>query len=120
MVDELPGQPVEQFRVRGAAAEFSKITRRLHDTPAKVSVPQAVHHHTRRKRVILAGDPLDQRHAAAACGPTLERIQPDRRRFRVPGHDARKTGLHHLAVIVVFAAQLDGGDRHTRFVRRPE
>ena len=120
LVDELPGQPVEQLGVRRAATEFSKITRRLDDAATEVAVPQAVHHHARGERVIRAGNPLGQRHAAAARGPALERVQPDRRRLGVAGDDARETGLHHLAVVVELAAQLDPRHRHARLVRRPE
>ena len=119
-VDKAPCQPVKQSGMRRATAEFAKIARRPDDAAAEVAVPQAIHHHTRGERVVPAGDPLSQRHSPAASRPALERVEPDGRRFIVAGDDARETSLNHWAMVVVFAAQLDSGDRHTRFIRRPK
>ncbi len=57
---------VEQFGVRRPLAELAEVAGRADQAPAEVVLPDAVHHHARSERVILAGDRAGQLKPAAA------------------------------------------------------
>ena len=60
------GEPVEQFRVRRLVAGEAEVVRRAHEALAEVVLPDAVHPHAGRQRVLRVDDPLRQLQAARA------------------------------------------------------
>ena len=104
--DELSGQPVEEFGMRRLVALRAKIFRRLHQAGAEVLLPEAIHRH--------------------ACGQRVRRIdQPAREAEAIGGRaggqgreEGGKTGLHLVALLVVFTAdEHEGVARLLHFLR---
>ena len=65
LVHELDRQIVQQSRMRGLFAHLSEIVDAADQAAAEQVVPDAVHHHSRRKRVVPPDQPLRQLPAAA-------------------------------------------------------
>ena len=65
---EFDCQPVEQFRVGWSVAGDAEVTRRGDDSRAEMLLPQAIHHHPGRQRILGIGDPFGERGTAAAGG----------------------------------------------------
>ena len=97
-LDELPRQPVEQFRVRGPLAFGTEVARRADDPFAEVMLPDAVDHHTGRQRVVCGPEPASQLRPAAARAD---------RRLPVFRQGQRKTPAHSLAELVIVATVVD-------------
>src|SRR5947209_294592 len=57
-LDEPSGQVVEQLGVRRPLAALAKIVRGADQTLAEVVLPDPVHHHARRQRVLRASQPV--------------------------------------------------------------
>ncbi len=115
---ELDGQPVQQFAVRRPAAQLPEITGSLHDPAPEVPVPETVHHHPRRHRVVGTGNPLCERHPPAAGRPALEGIEPDPGRILVPRDAAEEAWLHHLTRVVILPPDHHPGGGHPGLVGR--
>ena len=62
VVDEVAGQPVEQFRVRRRVGRVH-VLRRIDDADAEVMMPEAVHQIPREVRIVGRAHPLPQRDA---------------------------------------------------------
>src|SRR5437870_1356349 len=58
--NEFARQPVEQLRMRGWNALRAEIILRLHDAPAKILLPNAVHDDPRRQRIVRGDNPTRQ------------------------------------------------------------
>ena len=58
VLHELTGQPVQKGPVGGRIPRLPKVIGSSHDPPPKVTMPEAVGHHARGKRVILPRYPL--------------------------------------------------------------
>src|SRR5262249_8449484 len=89
-VDELRGEPVEQFWVRRLLAELAEVVGRGDDAAAEMVLPKAVDDHAGRQRIIFRGDPVGEHQPPAArfgilgCGRDL-RIRE--------AEDGREAGL---------------------------
>ena len=51
VLDEVAGQPVEQFGMRGALAHLAEIVGRADDAFAEMMLPDAIDHHARGQRI---------------------------------------------------------------------
>ena len=58
VVDEPGGEPIEQLGMRGLLAHDAEVARRADQAFAEVMLPDAVHDHARRQRIIGAGQPF--------------------------------------------------------------
>ena len=66
--DELARQPVEQLRMRRAAAAKAKVARRADQAAAKMVIPNAVHHHAASQRMRRIAQPFGQRQPPLGLG----------------------------------------------------
>ncbi len=84
VLDQLGGQPVEQFGMRGAAAVEAEVVGRIDQAHAEVIMPQPIDDHPREQRIVGMGDPRGQPLAAFAFrgvgGQTEVRLQSGERR----------------------------------------
>ncbi len=60
-------EPVQQFWMRWWPAERAEIARILHQPPSKMSLPDAVHNHAGRERVIGLREPFGESRASSGC-----------------------------------------------------
>ena len=97
VLDEVDGQPVQQFRMGGPGALVSEITGGLYDAASEDHLPHAVHCDAGSERMIRAGDPLGEIEAGGA-GVSSERRQ-----------DGGHAGSHFIARLVVGSADEDVG-----------
>ena len=101
---EFVGQIIQQLRMRGALAHAAKIIGRGHDAAAEVILPDAVHHHARRQRILRIHDPLGQR---------LARITSIRGKLgnALRKQHARRSHADSVALITIIATrqQVDRG-----------
>ena len=68
VVDEVGGEPIEEFRVRGWGAKLAEVVGAFHDAFAEVVLPKAIDVDSCRRWIVLRGNPLGQ-HTAPATGP---------------------------------------------------
>ena len=87
-VDEFAGEPIEQFRLAGAAAGVTEIAERLHNPSAEMEFPDAVDHHPRGQRVAPVDDGRREFHPTAPLGVTWR---------LVPCDDVQEPPRHDLA-----------------------
>ena len=59
---ELAGQPVEQLGMRGRTPRETEVTRRAHDSLAKVILPDPIDHDASRERILGMAQPACQGH----------------------------------------------------------
>ena len=57
-LDELGGEPVEQFGVEGEVSLATELFARAHDAYAKDGLPEAVHRHAGGEGVVAMGNPM--------------------------------------------------------------
>ena len=99
-VAEFRRQPVEQVGVRGRGTHASEVTRRRDDAPAEVILPDTVDDRPPGERVVGAGDPAGQRHAAVSLGMLRRQVEPARQHFdrgERPGRHLVRGGEHVAA-----------------------
>ena len=82
--DQFVRQPIEQLGMRRAAAVMPEIGGRLDDAAAEMVMPEPIHHHASRQRILWPSDPTGQGRrdalARAAAGISSGPIAADRRR----------------------------------------
>src|SRR4051794_1345257 len=65
VVDEIPSEPLEQFRVRRGRSLLSKVFRTRDEAATEEIRPDAIYEHAGRERVMRIGKPLRQSEAVA-------------------------------------------------------
>ena len=98
---ELDRQPVEQFRVRGQLAGDAEVAAGAHEPGAEHLLPEAVHRHPGRQRMLRPQEPLGEAEPVLAAGSAGN-----------GGRMAGVSGLHLVPPLVVLAAVEDEGLRH--------
>ena len=98
-LDELDGQPVEQFRVGRRFALGAEVLARLDEAAAEEARPEPIHRHAAGQRVVRVDQPAGQAQAVGRL--------PGRQRVQLRRH----AGLDRLAEVLEVAAEHD--------VRRP-
>ena len=66
-LDELGGQPVQQFRMGRGGPQLAEVSGRGHQAPAEMVLPDAVHHYPGRQGVIGLSQPPGQSQASPAA-----------------------------------------------------
>ena len=79
-------QMIEQFRMRRRFATHSKVIDRAYQTFAEQLLPNSIHHHTSRQRILLIDQPFGQ-----LKSPTLS-VRDLRK--RLPGCNSQRTSRH--------------------------
>ena len=64
VIHQLASQPVEQFRMSRCDTGFAEIAGSRHQSLSEVELPQSIHDHSRRERVVFGCHPLSQRQSA--------------------------------------------------------
>ena len=59
-LNQLGGQPIEQFRMRRRLGLHAQIVGRLHQSDAEVMLPQSIDDNARRERILRAHEPSRQ------------------------------------------------------------
>ena len=83
MVDQLGGQKVQEFWVRGARTVFTEVARRVDDPRTEVELPKSVDDHSWRERVGRAGDPVSQREPSMLLRSVDGQVEVSQRAHRV-------------------------------------
>src|SRR5262249_5642533 len=65
LTDELLGEPVEQFRVRGRHAGLSEVAQRFDDAVSEMMFPQPIYRDAGGQRMVRTRQPLSERELAA-------------------------------------------------------
>ena len=87
VVDEVGGQPVEQFGVRGSVAAGAEVVDRMHDPEAEELLPDPVDGDPRGERIERVGDPVRHLQAAALIRGHRRCVRPRRHPQHATGHD---------------------------------
>ena len=100
VLDQLRGQPVEQFGVCGQVALQAEVVRRLDNAPAEVPLPDAVGNDACGQRVIGADHPLGQ----SPSTPRRLTVRRDVDHWNGVGQHAREPRLDEIARSMGIAA----------------
>ena len=103
----MPGQPIEQFGMRGKASLDSEVARRAHQTAAEVMLEHPIDDHPCGERVVGRSDPVGQGPASTGGPPRSRRCDDRRRRAQ----HRKEAWLHRLARARGIAASQEVGHR---------
>src|SRR5438552_14183318 len=100
--NEIPGQEVEELRVRWLFAEMAEIVWSPYDSASEMALPNTIDEYARNQRIVRLRQPFSQRRAAAGRVWRLGDALDLRRRFaqqgektRLDGHSGLVLGNHH-------------------------
>src|SRR5262245_59704790 len=60
-ISEVRSEPIEELRMSGQGTVLPELIRRLHEAPAKMILPHAIHDAAPRQRIAFVVDPMCQR-----------------------------------------------------------
>ena len=108
-LDELRRQIIEQLRMRRRLAARTEVVGSFHQALAKVILPNAIHHHAGRERILRPREPLRQFEAAAARGSIRELASTQ---------NFKEAARHFIPQFIRLAPQLNPGVTRRPFADR--
>src|SRR5260370_27451182 len=85
----------------GTRTILAEVAGCFHDAPAEMLLPDAIHHHPRRKRIVRTGDPFRQSHAPPARRELPIPVRLERGRLKIPRDSAGEPWFNSFARLPV-------------------